>query len=222
MVRNTDRIEKTIVLHAPHERIWRAITDSKEFGAWFGVDFEGPFVAGKRLHGRIVPTQVDAEVAKMQEPYAGMPFRCLIERVEPMHHFSFRWHPHDVDPKAPASTEAMTLVEFELRPVSDGIELKITESGFDQNPARASRQGLYQQRRGVDDSNQTHRSISIHEGCGNESRRAHSVMIVWFARSSFPPSRSRKRHRCLPHWATKRALRSLPSCATRAHNPSCA
>jgi len=61
---NTDRIEKKIVLRAPLERVWQAISDSKRFGSWFGVDFEGPFQAGTRLRGRIMPTNVDPEVAK--------------------------------------------------------------------------------------------------------------------------------------------------------------
>ncbi|MFZ5896114.1 MAG: SRPBCC family protein [Myxococcota bacterium] len=134
MPSSTDRIEKKIVLRAPHERVWRAITDSKQFGTWFGVDFDGPFVAGTKLNGRIVPTKVDPVVAKAQEPHAGKPFVCLVERIEPMSHFSFRWHPYDVDPNVDTSKEPTTLVVFELQPVSAGIELTISESGFDQIP----------------------------------------------------------------------------------------
>jgi uncharacterized protein YndB with AHSA1/START domain len=134
MTNTSDRIEKTVVLRAPHERVWKAITDSKEFGTWFGVDFEGPFEAGTRLNGRIVPTQIDPVVAKAQEPYAGTRFQCFVERIEPMHHFSFRWHPYDVDPHVDATQEPMTLVVFALRPVATGVELTITESGFDQIP----------------------------------------------------------------------------------------
>jgi len=29
-----DRIEKIVLLRAPVERVWRAISDSKEFGKW--------------------------------------------------------------------------------------------------------------------------------------------------------------------------------------------
>ncbi len=74
MAASTDRIEKTVLLRAPLARVWRAVSDAKEFGTWFGVEFDGPFVAGARVTGRIVPTKVDPEVAKMQQPYAGMPF----------------------------------------------------------------------------------------------------------------------------------------------------
>jgi uncharacterized protein YndB with AHSA1/START domain len=83
MASSTDRIEKKVLLRAPRERVWRAISDSKQFGNWFGVEFDGPFVAGAHLTGRITPTKVDAEVAKSQEPYAGAPFECTIETVEP-------------------------------------------------------------------------------------------------------------------------------------------
>ena len=48
-----DRIEKRIELKAPLSRVWRAITDSREFGAWFRVNIEGPFIAGRKAEGQI-------------------------------------------------------------------------------------------------------------------------------------------------------------------------
>jgi uncharacterized protein YndB with AHSA1/START domain len=42
---STDRIEKRVMLRASLDRVWRAISDSEEFGRWFGVRFDGPFVA---------------------------------------------------------------------------------------------------------------------------------------------------------------------------------
>jgi len=129
-----DRIEKEITLRAPLERVWRAISDSRSFGDWFGVDFDGPFVAGSLIHGRIVPTKVDPEVAKMQEPYRGQEFDFTVERIEPMREFSFRWHPFAIDRNTDYSKEPMTLVVFELREVAGGTHLKITESGFDRIP----------------------------------------------------------------------------------------
>jgi hypothetical protein len=83
MATNTDRIEKRGLLRAPRERVWRAISDSSQFGSWFGVEFEGPFVAGSRMIGRIVPTTVDAEVARSQKPYEGTPFEITVDRIEP-------------------------------------------------------------------------------------------------------------------------------------------
>jgi len=134
MAASTDRIEKTVVLRAPQARVWRAISDSAQFGRWFGVACDGPFVAGARMTGRMVPTQVDAEMAKAQEPYAGRPFEFTIDRIEPMRLFSFRWHPYAVEPDFDYSREPMTLVVFELEEVAGGTKLTITESGFDRIP----------------------------------------------------------------------------------------
>src|SRR6187402_3218084 len=134
MSSSTDRIQKQVVLRASRQRVWSALTDSKQFGAWFGVELDGPFVAGQGVSGRIVPTQVDAEVAKAQQSHAGAPFYCQVQRIEPMRLFSFRWHAYAVDPRADPANEPMTLVTFELREVEATIELTITESGFDQVP----------------------------------------------------------------------------------------
>jgi uncharacterized protein YndB with AHSA1/START domain len=134
MTITTDRIEKRVTLRAPRERVWRAISDSKQFGAWFGVEFDGPFLAGSHMRGRITPTKVDAVVARTQEPYAGATFECTIDRVDPMQLFSFRWHPFAVDPAVDYSSEPTTLVEFHLEEVEGGTRLTITESGFDRIP----------------------------------------------------------------------------------------
>ena len=128
-----DRIVKRVVLRAPRERVWQAISDSRAFGTWFGVAFEGPFVAGSVVKGKIVPTKVDAEVARSQEPYTGMACNLTVERVEPERLFSFRWHP-GADPNIDEATAPTTLVEFELEPVAGGTQLTITESGFERIP----------------------------------------------------------------------------------------
>ena len=69
--KSMDRIEKKVLLRATRAKVWRAISDSAEFGTWFGMKVDGPFVPGKKMRGVIVPTKVDAEVAKMQKPYEG-------------------------------------------------------------------------------------------------------------------------------------------------------
>jgi uncharacterized protein YndB with AHSA1/START domain len=125
---NTDRIEKQAVLKAPLERVWRAISDSSEFGKWFGVRFDGPFVAGTSVTGVITPTEVDDDIAKAQEPYAGMSDNWHIVAVEPQRRLAFRWHPYGVE-------EATTLVEFTLADTDGGVLLTIVESGFDAIPA---------------------------------------------------------------------------------------
>jgi uncharacterized protein YndB with AHSA1/START domain len=134
MASNTDRIEKGVLLRAPLKRVWRAISDSRQFGSWFGVAFDGPFVAGVPMTGRIVPTMADAEVANSQKPYAGTPFEIFVDRIEPQRLFSFRWHPYAVDAAVDYSQEPTTLVVFELEEAAGGTMLTITESGFDQIP----------------------------------------------------------------------------------------
>jgi uncharacterized protein YndB with AHSA1/START domain len=134
MTSSTDRIEKQVVLKAPRERVWRAVSDAKQFGTWFGVEFEAPFVAGAHLVGRIVPTKVDPEVAKMQEPHAGATFEWTVDAIEPMQRIAFRWHPFAIEPGYDYSSEPTTLVVFELAEVPGGTHLTITETGFDKIP----------------------------------------------------------------------------------------
>jgi uncharacterized protein YndB with AHSA1/START domain len=129
-----DRIEKQVLLRAPRERVWQAVSDAGQFGAWFGVAFDGPFAEGARLTGRIVPTAVDAAVARLQEPHAGKPFEFSVERIEPPRRISFRWHPYAVQPGVDYASEPTTLIVFELREVADGTLLTITESGFERIP----------------------------------------------------------------------------------------
>jgi uncharacterized protein YndB with AHSA1/START domain len=132
---STDRIEKEVLLKAPLDRVWRAISDADEFGQWFGARFDGPFVAGATVTGTIMPTTVDAEVAKSQEPYAGQSDAWQIVAVEPQRRLAFRWHPYPVEPDTDYSAEPTTLVEFTLDDTPDGVLLRIVESGFDAIPA---------------------------------------------------------------------------------------
>lgn len=128
----TNVIEKTTTLEAPIAKVWKAISDSAAFGAWFGMTIDGPFVEGKTVIGAVAKTQVDDEVAKQQEPYVGMRCELRIERIVPLQLLSFRWHPGadpDVAPDAPT-----TLVTFALTEVPGGTRLTITESGFDALP----------------------------------------------------------------------------------------
>jgi uncharacterized protein YndB with AHSA1/START domain len=117
---NTDRIEKTVELKASPERVWRALTDYNEFGAWFRVNLEGPFVPGKSVRGRIT--------------YPGYEHRVMevaVVRMERERLFSFHWH----DPNVDYSQEPPMLVEFTLEKTATGTLLKVTESGFDAIPA---------------------------------------------------------------------------------------
>lgn len=130
----TDRIEKHVLLRAPRARVWRALTDAQEFGTWFGVKFDGPFTPGSLMRGVIVPTRVDAQVARAQQPYEGMPFEITVDRIEPETRFAFRWHPFAVERGVDYSHEPTTLVVFALEEVANGVMLTVTESGFDRVP----------------------------------------------------------------------------------------
>jgi uncharacterized protein YndB with AHSA1/START domain len=134
MISSTDRIEKRVFLPAPQERVWRAISEAKRFGEWFGIQFDGDFVAGQPVSGVVVPTTVDPEVAKAQENHRGMHIAIVVDRIEPTRRFSFRWHPFAIDPSVDYSKEPMTLVEFLLEPKDNGTQLTIAESGFDSIP----------------------------------------------------------------------------------------
>ncbi|MGE3348078.1 MAG: SRPBCC family protein [Ramlibacter sp.] len=121
----TDRIERSVVLNAPRARVWRALSDAQEFGAWFGVNLQGQtFVAGQSVRGRITI-----------EGYEHVTFEVLCERVEPEQLLSFRWHPYAIDPQVDYSHEQRTLVTFTLKDAGSGKTLlTVVESGFDKVP----------------------------------------------------------------------------------------
>jgi uncharacterized protein YndB with AHSA1/START domain len=48
---NTDRIEKNVELRAPRSRVWRAISNAREFGTWFRMNVDGEFTEGAKLRG---------------------------------------------------------------------------------------------------------------------------------------------------------------------------
>jgi uncharacterized protein YndB with AHSA1/START domain len=120
---STDRIERKILLRAPRSRVWRALSDSAEFGTWFGVKVEGTFAPGARVRGAIT-----------HPGYEHVAFDITIERMEPERLFSWRWHPHAVEPGVDYAAEPTTLVVFELEDAAGGTQLTVVESGFDQVP----------------------------------------------------------------------------------------
>jgi uncharacterized protein YndB with AHSA1/START domain len=131
---NTDRIEKKALLRAPRKRVWRALADSKEFGHWFGMKFDGPFTPGAVMRGVISPSKINPEVAKAQKAHEGVAFDITIEKMEPERLFSFRWHPGAVEPGMDYSAEPTTLVEFVLEETAEGVLLTVRETGFDRIP----------------------------------------------------------------------------------------
>lgn len=128
---STDRIEKKVKLNAPVARVWRAISDSQEFGAWFCVKFEDPFAEGATMTGRIT-----------YKGYEHLLMEITIVRMDPEKYFAYRWHPHAIDAAKDYSSEPTTLVEFFLAPAEGGTLLTIVETGFDQIPLERRAQAL--------------------------------------------------------------------------------
>ena len=127
----TNQIEKQIELKAPVARVWRALTDHREFGQWFRVKLDGPFVPGQVSRGHIT-----------HPGYEHVRWEAVVVRMEPETLFSFSWHPYAVDPKVDYSKETPTLVEFRLQKIPTGTLLTLTESGFDKIPAERRAEAL--------------------------------------------------------------------------------
>ena len=140
---NTDCIEKTIDLNAPPERVWRALTDYKEFGAWFRANLEGPFVPGRPTRGRITYSGFEHLVMEV-----------VVVKMEPERLFSLHWHPYAIHPNVDYSQEPPTLVEFTLEKTASGTLSKVTESGFDALPA--ARRGISHEFRRLDGTDEEH------------------------------------------------------------------
>jgi uncharacterized protein YndB with AHSA1/START domain len=119
-----DRIVKEIVMRAPLARVWAAVGDAREFGEWFKIALDGPFVAGQTVRGKI-----------LEPGYEHLTAELAVERVEPPHLLAFRWHPGEPAPDADLSAEPTTLVEFHLAEVAEGTKLTVVESGFSKIPA---------------------------------------------------------------------------------------
>jgi uncharacterized protein YndB with AHSA1/START domain len=116
-------IEKRIELAAPPSRVWRALTDYREFGEWFRVNLDGPFVPGQVTRGTIA-----------YPGYEHLKWEATVQKMEAERLFSFTWHPYAVDPNVDYRSEPPTLVEFRLEARDGGTVLTVTESGFDAIP----------------------------------------------------------------------------------------
>jgi uncharacterized protein YndB with AHSA1/START domain len=118
-----DRIVKTVELKAPIARVWRALSDHREFGQWFRVKLDGPFRPGARSTGQMT-----------YPGYEHYPWLAVVERMEPERLLSFRWHDYDEQSGMEISKQPTTLVEFRLEPIAQGTRLTIIESGFESLP----------------------------------------------------------------------------------------
>jgi uncharacterized protein YndB with AHSA1/START domain len=118
-----DRIEKRIEISAPVARVWQALTDSRQFGEWFLVKLDGPFVAGEPVGGQLT-----------FPGYEHLRMELVVKTIQPTSYFSYTWHPYAVNPKIDYSQETPTLVEFRLAESANGTLLVVTESGFAKLP----------------------------------------------------------------------------------------
>jgi uncharacterized protein YndB with AHSA1/START domain len=119
----SDRIEKSIDLKAPQSRVWKALTDHREFGTWFGVRLDGPFKPGQPSTGQITIKGFDH-----------IRWSAVVQKIEPERYFSYTWHPYAIDPKVDYSGEPSTLVEFFLEKSAKGTLVRVVESGFEKLP----------------------------------------------------------------------------------------
>ncbi len=124
-VADTDRIERSIVINAPRDRVWRALSNAEEFGTWFGANLKGQdFTAGKRTRGQIT-----------FKGYEHVWFDVVIDRIEPEDLLSYRWHPYAIDPAVNYDDEQPTLVTFLLKDApGNATLLTVIETGFDKIP----------------------------------------------------------------------------------------
>lgn len=118
-------IEKKIELKASPPRVWRALTDYREFGEWFRVKMDQPFIEGQASRGRL-----------LVPGYEHVTFEVKVVRLQVDTLFAFNWHPYAIDPEADYTRETPTLVEFRLQKSATGTLLTLTESGFDKIPAQ--------------------------------------------------------------------------------------
>ncbi|MBC7661726.1 MAG: SRPBCC family protein [Chitinophagaceae bacterium] len=113
-------LKKQLEIAAPVSKVWKALSDSRQFGEWFHVQIDEPFVAGKTTRAR--------------HTYPGgehIHFAFEVKKIEPETYFSMTWHPYAIDDKRDYSKEEQTLIEFRLEPTAKGTLLLVTESGFE-------------------------------------------------------------------------------------------
>ncbi|MCO8274201.1 SRPBCC domain-containing protein [Actinoplanes sp. TRM 88003] len=108
-----DRIERTLQLAQPVEKVWAALTTAEGLGTWFGNTAE-------------VDLRVGGEAKLAWE--SGDTATLTIERVEPPTVFAYTWPLHGL----PDGDPRRTYVEFTLAPNGGGTTLTVVESGFAQ------------------------------------------------------------------------------------------
>ena len=116
-----DRIERTVQVAQPPEKVWAALTTAEGLSAWFGDEA----VIDLRPGG----------AARMRWS-SGATVQMRVERVEEPTVFGFTWQIYGL----PEDDPRRTYVEFTLAPAGAGTRLTVVESGFAQLPEDAHRQ----------------------------------------------------------------------------------
>ena len=98
----TDRIEKRIRLRHPRSRVWKALTDSQEFGKWFGAVFTEPFrpcarLRGKATHPGYEHLTMDVTIERMDDWFSGTP-RAITHEIGLGPRHTLQWMPRDLGP----------------------------------------------------------------------------------------------------------------------------
>src|SRR5437764_9961210 len=108
-VSELSRIDKSIDIDAPPERVWRALTNASDLSSWFQVSIEGEIAPGQELWMNAI-----------QPGYAGQRFRVRISEMTPPSRFVWLWHPGAVDETVDYTGEPRTTVTFTLEPSTTG------------------------------------------------------------------------------------------------------
>ena len=114
------RIDRTIEIKAPPERVWRALTNAKELSTWFQVTVEGDIAPGNEVW---MTSECQGNVGR---------FRVRIVEMTPPTRFVWQWHPGAVDPNIDYSKEPRTTVTFTLEPSGSGTRVSLAETGFNE------------------------------------------------------------------------------------------
>lgn len=115
------RIDRTIDVNAPPDRVWRVLTNAKDLAAWFHVTIDGDIAAGAEVW-----------MTSMSPEYEGVRFLVRFKEMTAERRFVWEWHPGAVDPAVDYSREPWTTVTFTLEPSGRGTRLSVSETGFNE------------------------------------------------------------------------------------------
>ena len=115
------RIDRSIEIEAPPERVWRALTDAAELSSWFQVTIEGALAQGSEVW-----------MTSVHPGHVGQRFRVEIVDMSPPRRLVWKWHPGEIDPGIDYSREPRTTVTFTLERSDRGTRLTVAEVGFDE------------------------------------------------------------------------------------------